>query len=398
MQRWLSSYPLVLSVTILMAATVTFSRPGHATPANDVHEAQDGGLAALEQTILDISNPFSVLNLAVRPGEEDTGALVYCRRKLGIRTGVVFATDSSITDCDGSRSETLMNRALEAAGRENAETYFLNLPWAGASNTEDAVLSVWNHDAALAKLVGAIRDFRPDVITTTASASSNDLKSLALTNLLIEALPKAADPTQFSDSNLAPWSVARVFVRSSGKEPTAIQVNLNEFDPIHGASYLTLAESARESYGGHGPALSATAGYNLIYPVPSNKPDESEKPAPPQSFLDGIALPKEVASALAPPTVGGTPLLQALGQRTVLLDSLVGPLALKQVLGAGKDPHAEFGDQYFRVNRFTNNIQKAVALLLGLQFRLTLNKSVIVPGETFAATLSLFNGSDQTFP
>ncbi|HYL97529.1 MAG TPA: hypothetical protein VEZ90_01140, partial [Blastocatellia bacterium] len=71
---------------------------------------------------------------------------------------------------------------------------------------------------------------------------------------------------------------------------------------------------------------------------------------------------------------------------------------LRQVEGSEKNPHTEFGEQYFRLDRFTDRIQRAVTILLGLQLEVSLSSSVLVPGDRFSATLRLHNGSDKSFP
>src|SRR5215471_18742178 len=50
------------------------------------------GAAALDQAVRDLGNPFVVACVAARPGDEDSAALVYCRKKLGAHTVSVVDT------------------------------------------------------------------------------------------------------------------------------------------------------------------------------------------------------------------------------------------------------------------------------------------------------------------
>src|SRR5262249_21288272 len=54
--------------------------------------APEKGAVALDQVEKDLGNPFVVAAVAARPGDEDSAALVYCRKKLGAHTVAVFAT------------------------------------------------------------------------------------------------------------------------------------------------------------------------------------------------------------------------------------------------------------------------------------------------------------------
>src|SRR5712691_303111 len=50
------------------------------------------GIVALDQALREITNPFTVLSIAARPGDEDDGTLAYVRKKLGVRAVILFAT------------------------------------------------------------------------------------------------------------------------------------------------------------------------------------------------------------------------------------------------------------------------------------------------------------------
>src|SRR6185436_18009814 len=62
------------------------------------------GIVALDQSLREITNPFTVLCLAARPGDEDDGTLAYVRKKLGARAVVLIATRGEAEDSP-SRAE-----------------------------------------------------------------------------------------------------------------------------------------------------------------------------------------------------------------------------------------------------------------------------------------------------
>src|SRR5689334_13653153 len=50
------------------------------------------GLVALDQALRELTNPFTVLCVAARRGDEDDGTLAFLHKKLGARTVTLFAT------------------------------------------------------------------------------------------------------------------------------------------------------------------------------------------------------------------------------------------------------------------------------------------------------------------
>src|ERR1044071_8811240 len=49
------------------------------------------GIAALDQTLRELANPFSVMYIATDPADVDEGTLALLRRKHGARVVIVFA-------------------------------------------------------------------------------------------------------------------------------------------------------------------------------------------------------------------------------------------------------------------------------------------------------------------
>src|ERR1043166_3292884 len=94
---------------LLISAILMFGAPRYSSSVavaasleirNQIVE-DERGIVALNQSLRDLTNPFTVLSIAARPGDEDDGTLAYVRKNLGARTVILFATrgegESSLT-------------------------------------------------------------------------------------------------------------------------------------------------------------------------------------------------------------------------------------------------------------------------------------------------------------
>jgi hypothetical protein len=69
--------------------------PSNAALLNYAGGVEDeNGVVALDQTLREITNPFTVLSVSARPGDEDDGALAYVRKKLGARAVMLFGPEA----------------------------------------------------------------------------------------------------------------------------------------------------------------------------------------------------------------------------------------------------------------------------------------------------------------
>src|SRR5215813_7082594 len=171
---------------LLISAILMFGGPRYsansfvaASPETTNQQVEDErGIVALDQTLRELTNPFTVLSIAARPGYEDDGTLAYIRKKLGARAVMLFATRGedednwADTDADMDLGAVHTNESIEAARIIGADVFFLNLRDIGYSKSPDEALSAWGHDEALRRMVRAIRSLRPDVIITNHDSKS----------------------------------------------------------------------------------------------------------------------------------------------------------------------------------------------------------------------------------
>jgi hypothetical protein len=118
---------------------------------------------------------------------------------------------------------------------------------------------------------------------------------------------------------------------------------------------------------------------------------------PDDSLLTRLGLPENLARSIAPPRAGDQTLLETIGQRDRLIEALVEKLVEKRAEGSPSELHARYGAEFFRVIRFTETLERSLALAIGLDFQITVTDRTIVRGQKLAARLSLRNNSNRAF-
>src|SRR5947207_10991761 len=87
---------LISTLSLALAAPAqSFSRllsPEFSITLEAQTSQDERGIVALDQALRELTNPFTVLCVAARPGDEDDGTLALLHKKLGARTVTLFAT------------------------------------------------------------------------------------------------------------------------------------------------------------------------------------------------------------------------------------------------------------------------------------------------------------------
>lgn len=384
-------------------AVVRPSGPSQTTHlARPLAAAEDErGLVALDQALRELTNPFTVVSIAARPGDEDDGALAYIRKKLGARAVTLFATrgegeDSpALPELDQQLGAVRTREAIEAARVAGADVFFLNLRDIGYSKSADEALSLWGHDEALRRMVRAIRSLRADVIITSHNSKTGEGVQQAVARLALEAFNAAGDAKLAPGSE--PWRPGRFFLRT--EDPRAdVTINLNEYDRVRGVSYAQIGLAAHRRFRSRGASLDRltpeleTSYYKLIAPA------SDEKMPAGAGLLDGLTLPQNVTRSIAPPRVGDLAIVDAIAAGERLIDVLQEKLIEKRAEGSPADMLARYGTEFARVIRFTAALERALALALGLNLEVTVSDRVVVPGQKLLARLVLRNGGVRAFP
>src|SRR5205085_9307572 len=397
-----------LLLMLVMAALLRMTAPAPAvnasstsTPQGDAAPAieDERGLLALDQTLRELANPFSVMYVAADPADVDEGTLAYLRRNRGARVVIVFATrgeggDSPfVADRGNALGLRRTREALQLSRALGADALFLNLADFGYSKSANEALRVWGRDNALARLVRAIRSARPDCLLTGGGPSASGQQQ-ALARLAADAFEAAANAKMAPEAGSEVWQARRLFRRADELNAT-VTVNLAETDVPRGRSYAALGLIAHHqlvSYGGHKNSLTPDR-LPSYYALALSAPDDQLKS--PTDLLSGLALPDKVRVGVAPPRVGDSTVLEAIGQGDRLVAALSERLLEKRAEGDAAAQRERYGAEFFRVIRYTQALERALALSLRLSLDVRVADAVITPGEKLAVRATLGNGSGQ---
>jgi hypothetical protein len=92
--------------------------------------------------------------------------------------------------------------------------------------------------------------------------------------------------------------------------------------------------------------------------------------------------------------VGNLSLMEALTLPEKLVEALTGKLLETRAEGSIDTLRNRYGKEFFRVVRFTENLERAIALALGIRCELSLSDSIIAQGEAFTAQFRFHNDSN----
>ena len=365
------------------------------------------GTVALDQALREISNPFTVLCVAARPGDEDDGTLAYVRKKLGARAVILMATRGEAEDSP-SRAElnqelgaVRTREAIEAARVIGADVSFLNLRDIGYSKSADEVLSIWGHDEALRRMVRAIRSLRPDVIITNHHPKTGEGTEQAVARLALEAFHEAGEAKVTPEAGSEPWPVRRYFERTD--DPAGVRIDLNEYDSVRGLTYSQIGLAAHHRFQSRGAGLDRptpereTSYYKLT--ASNDKDDSKTETGLSSGLLGGLKLSDNLSRTIETPRVGDLGgLVNAIAARERLIDTLTEKLVEMRAEGTADVMHERYGPEFVRVVRFTAAIERAIVLALGLNLEVTISDSVVVPGQTASAHIVFRNGGLRALP
>ena len=390
----------------LSAAPSSFSELAPAEASTPAVE-DERGIVALDQSLREITNPFTVLCIAARPGDEDDGTLAYVRKKLGARTVILFATrgegeESAVRgELDLALGALHTSEAIEAVRMLGADVLFLNLRDVGYSKSPDDPLSIWGHDEALRRMVRAIRSLRPDVIITNHDPKSGEGAEQAVARLALEAFTAAAATEPAPEAGSEPWRARRFFQRADNRAGDA-KIDLNEYDRVRGKTYAQIGLAAHNRFVSRGFAFDRltpdreSSYYKLI--ASSTTGEIILSVGSSTGLLDGLTLSENLNRSIAQPRVGALGVVDAIATGDRLIDALIEKLIEKRAEGTADALHERYGAEFVRVFRFTAAIERAIVLALGISLEVTISDREVVGGQVFSARLLLRNGGVRAFP
>jgi LmbE family N-acetylglucosaminyl deacetylase len=375
---------LVAGQSLPEAASMT---PMAVWPAQQNESRQ--GIVALSQSLKELANPYTLVSVATTLDDVDLPTLAYYRQKLGAHIAIVLATrnDAKALPSPAAAGPGQTQNILRAAQAIDADLYFLNLRHTHYADSVEEALSNWRKENAAQQLVQAIRWLRPDVIISNYDGRSGSIEQQALGRLLVEAFDSAADLKTANGVDAMAWQARRLFLRTDAIN-AEVTVNGNEIDPLRGKTYAqaVLPDAAKAL-----PSSSATRSfYRLALSAGEQRQSRN-------SFFEGFTLPEKLRLSLTPPVVGNLSLMEALTLPEKLVQALTGKLIEKRAEGSVTTLRERYGREFFRVVRFTENLERAIAIALGISCEMSLSDSIIAQGESFTAQIRFRNNSNSYF-
>ena len=345
---------------------------------------------AIQQSLLDLTNPWTVMCVAAHPDDEDGSTLTILRRKYGVHTVSLFSTfgEGGQNAVGPELYEQLgvirARETMAAAEVQGSEPHFLGFRDFGFSKSAEETFRAWGEKELLRRMVLQIRLLRPDVIITNHDTTSGHGHHQATGRTILLAFDAAADPKQFPEqlSQAGVWQVQRLFVRSRAQTDTGPMVTLdpNETDPVRGTSYAQQALDALHKHATQGPwpkTLPAGGARPIRYSLVRQAPSAPPLPANAKTPLEGLTLPAPVAEKLTPPTIEGKPLTEFADHRLELLVSLLSA----RRRGVFKAPKAVVDVDPQRFKLMSSRLDKAIAAVSGASVGLVSQSDALVPGE-----------------
>ena len=219
---------------------------------------QDSGITALYQDIVKLRSTARLLATAAHPDDEDGSMLAMESRGAG-----ATALELTVNRGEGGQNkigpelfdELGVLRTLELLQADQyygVEERFTRAVDFGFSKTAEETFEKWGgHDVVLADFVRVIRKFRPDVIVSVFSGTSQDGHGnhQASGILTREAFRAAADPNKFPEQireGLLPWQAKKLYVgRFFRSGDCTLELNLGTYNPVLGKSYAQLGSEGR---------------------------------------------------------------------------------------------------------------------------------------------------------
>jgi len=407
--KFLRSKPLNTSFVLLLALFLSSSVAPQLQHAQttEIGFADRAARAELHQSLLDLTNSFTVLCVAAHPDDEDGSTLTVLRRKYGVHTVSLFSTFG-----EGGQNavgpelyeEMGVIRAREtmaAAEVQGSEPHFLGFRDFGFSKSAEETFRAWGEKEGLRRMVLQIRTLRPDVIITNHDTTSGHGHHQATGRLILQAFDAAADPKQFPEqlNQVTVWQAQRLFVRSrtaptAEGPPQQFTIDPNEVDPIRGITYAQQALAALQKHATQGPwpkTISPNGARVIRYNLVRQAQSAPALPPDAKTPIDGLILAESIRTGFVAPTIDNKPLTEFLDKRGEVLVSLVN--ARKRGAFTAAKEVVDLDPQRFKL--MSARLDKALATAAGVALNVESDEPVLVPATKTRISASLTNSGDS---
>jgi LmbE family N-acetylglucosaminyl deacetylase len=350
----------------------------------------------LAVTLRRVESTARVLVVVAHPGDEHPGVVAALSLGRGARVTVLALTRGERAHgAAGSEAADVLRLATTRASLEalGAELLVGRAPDVTAA-TAEGVVTAWG-EPALADLVRALRQVRPDVIL---AGDGEDHAAAAVhaaaARLARDAVPVAADPRRYPETGPV-WRTTKLYARDEGG---AAWVLTSPVDPLWGSSWQELGVARRP-----GPRPAPDPRYVRL--LPATTPPEADP-------LDGVPvrLVGLLRLALEEPGVARSlgPGLDTLDARVAAAGAAADPSeppravpALRTLLEAvrhwrgralGMAPSPAATEIGARLEAQERDVERALAQAQQLDLQARADDATLVPGQTVGVTVSLRNG------
>lgn len=376
-----------------------------ATPIDDL---------AVEQALLDLTSPRTVMCVAAHPDDEDGATLTILRRKFGVHTVSLFSTygeggqNAIGPELYQELGAVRAQETLKAAAIQGSEPHFLGLRDFGFSKSAEETFRIWGHDEALRRIVLQIRMLQPDVIITNHNTTSGHGHHQATGRLVLEAFDAAADPKRFPEQikTTSAWQVQRLFVRmnyegdaksalddEAARAGNIITIDPNERDENQGSTYADQALHALQQHASQGPWPDTLP--KDRWPTIRYRLARSAKGAPalsrnPKFFLDDLKLPQDLMDNISKIETSHDTKPTTANQRERLFEVIA---ATRKRLSESTHSTDEASASHFRL--FYQRCDRAMAALSGIKAILKSTSADVVPNSSAHLILDITNSGPR---
>jgi LmbE family N-acetylglucosaminyl deacetylase len=317
-----------------------------------------------------------VLYIAAHPDDEDTRLITWLSQ--GGHAEVAYLSLSRgeggqnvIGDELGDALGVLRTQELLAARRvDGAYQFFTRAYDFGYSKSAAETFMHWPHDSLLNDVTRIVRAFRPHVIVATFSGSDRDAHGQHQVSGLLarDAYMVADDTVRFPRAQFGePWQPLKLYRSAafSVGAPT-IAVNVGEYNPLSGRSYMEIAGDSRSRHMSQGFRADVRLGTALrefrreATRVNADTPAERES-----SILDGVPGARRTGEGRDP----AIPLDVGRPESALPTIALFGP----------------------RGEWERNRYDRAAALMSGIAFEAVAARPFVAAGDTATVTYTLYN-------
>lgn len=379
---------LALALVVSCAAPVSEARAQ--APVDD---PADRGDVALHQAVRDADSDQLVLFVASHPDDQYIHPAALARFRHGWRVAVALLTrgeggqNISGPEVGDALAQRRTLETERCSTRLGLTAYHLDCPDRGFSRGAEETLQLWGRLRTSNDLARLIRTLRPDVVWTTHHPAEEHGHDLALLEILVDAVARAASPAYELDG-VAPHRVHALLRSIAPGEKADLTLPGDVVDTLRGETLRHLAYQALREHRSQAPHRPIDEVFPTTLELRSLPVDaaplQAQPLAPPDLYAE---LPAEVATALR--TAFGDLKAAGPGARGTLIDRA---LAVRRQLLAVESPGRTFDE---RRARRLEALDRVVVHGLGICWSPSIAERSTCPGATIAVAMTIQNGGER---